>query len=387
MMLKLGLLAGFLCLCIFAVAIYDSTRFVKVSYKIANAEVKKRVKFVLLADLHNRRYGPHNEKLFAAIEAEKPDFILSAGDLITSVPKLSMEPAEELVRNLAERYPFYYANGNHEYRIYHDPEKFGGMGAEYRSVLEKSGVCLLENQSVVMADEGIRIYGLDLPPRFYRKFRKTPPGKEELDRILGTASRGEYRILLAHNPAYFEAYASWGADLTLSGHVHGGIMRLPWLGGAAGKQRDVLQRKGFARIGPGLHRRAIRQRGGLQAAGQAGGVKFGVGEQSGGFLGRALLDVQVPGAGLGFGRAVERPHDRMAADEHGGEQRGREQHPEHRDEEPRPAAADLAQRELPQQGHGRITSSFAILPSSIESTRSACRARPRSWVMSSIVWL
>mgnify|MGYP002799269670 CR=1 FL=1 len=231
MMLKLGLLAGFLCLCIFAVAIYDSTRFVKVSYKIANAEVKKRVKFVLLADLHNRRYGPHNEKLFAAIEAEKPDFILSAGDLITSVPELSMEPAKELVRNLAERYPFYYANGNHEYRIYHDPEKFGGMGAEYRSVLEKSGVCLLENQSVVMADEGIRIYGLDLPPRFYRKFRKTPPGKEELDRILGTASRGEYRILLAHNPAYFEAYASWGADLTLSGHVHGGIMRLPWLGG------------------------------------------------------------------------------------------------------------------------------------------------------------
>ena len=166
-----------------------------------------------------------------------------------------------------------------------------------------------------------------------------------------------------------------------------GQKRLSGPGGAAGKQRDVLQRKGFACIGPGLHRRAVRQRGGLQAAGQAGGVKFGVGEQGGGFLGRALLDVQVPGAGLGLGRAVERPHDRMAADEHGGEQRGREQHPEHRDEEPRPAAADLAQRELPQQGHGRITSSFAILPSSIESTRSACRARPRSWVMSSIVWL
>ena len=130
------------------------------------------MKFVLLADLHNRRYGPHNEKLFAAIEAEKPDFILSAGDLITSVPELSMEPAEELVRNLAERYPFYYANGNHEYRIYHDPEKFGGMGAEYRSVLEKSGVCLLENQSVVMADEGIRIYGWICLRAFTASFAK-----------------------------------------------------------------------------------------------------------------------------------------------------------------------------------------------------------------------
>ena len=49
--------------------------------------------------------------------------------------------------------------------------------------------------------------------------------------MLGPVREGEYGILLAHNPAYFEAYASWGADLTLSGHVHGGIMRLPWLGG------------------------------------------------------------------------------------------------------------------------------------------------------------
>lgn len=231
MIVKLGAVAGFLCLCMLAVAVCDSTRFIGVTYRVKNPKIKKRVKFVLLADLHNRKYGPHNEKLLAAIEAERPDFILSAGDLMTSVPEQSMEPAEELVRSLAKRYPIYYANGNHEYRIYHDPEKFGPMGEEYRGVLKACGVRLLENESVLLPAEGIRIYGLDLPMRFYRKLGRRSPGKEELDGMLGTAGGGEYRILLAHNPAWFEAYAAWGADLTLSGHVHGGIMRLPWLGG------------------------------------------------------------------------------------------------------------------------------------------------------------
>ena len=114
MIVKLGAVAGFLCLCMLAVAAYDSTRFIRVTYRVKNPKIKKRVKFVLLADLHNRKYGPHNEKLLAAIEAERPDFILSAGDLMTSVPEQSMETAEELVRSLAKRYPIYYAKGNHE---------------------------------------------------------------------------------------------------------------------------------------------------------------------------------------------------------------------------------------------------------------------------------
>ena len=54
---------------------------------------------------------------------------------------------------------------------------------------------------------------------------------EYLKETLGEHKEGVYQILLAHNPEYFEEYAAWGADLVLSGHVHGGIMRLPLLGG------------------------------------------------------------------------------------------------------------------------------------------------------------
>ena len=52
-----------------------------------------------------------------------------------------------------------------------------------------------------------------------------------LQETLGEVKEDYYEILLAHNPDYFEEYADWGADLVLSGHVHGGMMRLPILGG------------------------------------------------------------------------------------------------------------------------------------------------------------
>ena len=52
-----------------------------------------------------------------------------------------------------------------------------------------------------------------------------------MKKTLPEPDRSKCNILIAHNPDYFEEYAKWGADLVLSGHVHGGIMRLPFLGG------------------------------------------------------------------------------------------------------------------------------------------------------------
>lgn len=226
-----GMLFGLICLFFLAVMVYDSNRFVTVNYRVADSKIRKHTRIVLLADLHNKKYGPDNEKLLAAIDAACPDLILSAGDLMTSVKGKSMETAERLVEGLAAKYPFYYANGNHEYRIYHDEETYGPMGREYRSVLQKCSVCLLENESVSLPGPGIVIWGLDLPVDLYKKFREPRISAEMLEKMMGRPREEAFHILLAHNPAFFESYADWGADLTLSGHVHGGVMRLPVLGG------------------------------------------------------------------------------------------------------------------------------------------------------------
>lgn len=226
-----GLLLCAVCLFFIIVTAYDSNRFVTVSYRIRNPKIRKKVRLVLLADLHNKQYGRENERLLAAIEKICPDLVLCAGDLMTSVPGKSMEPAEKLVERLAEKYPFYYGNGNHEYRIYHDPEKFGTMGAKYRSCLRRCKVCLLENETALLPAFALKIVGLDLTGEHYRRFKDGALASEELEGMIGKYDESIYTILLAHNPVFFDSYADWGADLVLSGHVHGGVMRLPWIGG------------------------------------------------------------------------------------------------------------------------------------------------------------
>ena len=137
-------------LILLVVMICDSNRFVKVSYRISDRRLKKNCRVVLLADLHNKSYGKHNEKLLAAIKSSNPDLILCAGDLITSRSGKSMEHAKELVRAISAEYPFYYANGNHEYRIYREPQTYGKMGASYRAFLKGNHVRILENGSVLL---------------------------------------------------------------------------------------------------------------------------------------------------------------------------------------------------------------------------------------------
>lgn len=227
----LGALVGAACLFLIVVMIRDSNRFVPVRYRFGDPRIRRKLRIVLLSDLHNKSYGKDNEKLLSAIGEAGPDLILSAGDLMTSVPEKSMEVAERLVEKLAARYPFYYGNGNHEYRIYHEEEKYGGMGKEYRSVLETCRIRLLENETAQLPLYGIRIAGLDLRREHYKKFKEGELPPSEINELLGTCQEDWFTILIAHNPAFFESYAAWGADLTLSGHVHGGVMRLPFLGG------------------------------------------------------------------------------------------------------------------------------------------------------------
>ena len=90
---------------------------------------------------------------------------------------------------------------------------------------------LLENESVLLPETGIRIFGVEIDMDYYKKLCRNVMKVSCLNSLLGRPCADEYSILLAHNPDYFQTYAGWGADLVLSGHVHGGIMRLPVLGG------------------------------------------------------------------------------------------------------------------------------------------------------------
>ena len=195
--------------------------------------LKRERKVLFLTDLHNNCYGKENKRLLDAVRMQNPDLILIGGDMLVGKPELSTKVAEDFVCKLAEICPVYYANGNHEQRMKIYPEKFGTKYQVYTSSVEKSGVQFLENEHVDLMFDSypIQIHGLEIPREGYKKFRKTFISLKQIEACIGKADLSKYQILLAHNPIYTDTYLEWGADLVLSGHLHGGIVRIPGLGG------------------------------------------------------------------------------------------------------------------------------------------------------------
>lgn len=200
------------------------------SQKLINV---KRRKIVLLSDLHNCTYGKENEKLLKAIEKENPDMILIAGDMLVGSKNASTEIAENFVTKLPRICDTYYANGNHEQRMRENRSRYGTTYQKYEKVLVDSGVVLLINNKAELQweDCSVEIHGLEIPCVGYKKFQKVSLPEQCIEQCLGKVEGFKYHILIAHNPIFMEDYMNWGADLVVSGHLHGGVARIPgWRG-------------------------------------------------------------------------------------------------------------------------------------------------------------
>ena len=210
--------------------LYDSNHFTVREYSLADPRIAKDCRAVVLADLHNKQYGKDNEQLLAAIRACRPDMILVAGDMLTARPGRKLDPALHVLRELAKEYPIYYGNGNHEHRLTLYPDVYGDMGERYQKALDEIGIRPLVNAHVQLPEYGITVYGLQIDRSYYKRFIRQSMEAAYVASELGAAETADYCILLAHNPDFFEAYAAWGADLSLAGHVHGGVARVPFWG-------------------------------------------------------------------------------------------------------------------------------------------------------------
>lgn len=224
-------LAGAAIIVCLLIAVWDSNRFVTVTYEILSDRAIKPCRFVLLADLHNKSFGRDHERLLAKIDEISPDAILVAGDMLTASRGKTCRPALSLMRQLAARYKIYYGMGNHEYRLKLYPEQYGAVYDEYVSGLSEAGIEPLINENTYLPEYNIAVCGSMIDRRYYRRFRKHPMDAGYLPKLLGEPRKDACQILIAHTPEYFEEYAAWGADVVVSGHVHGGIVRLPFLGG------------------------------------------------------------------------------------------------------------------------------------------------------------
>ncbi len=197
-------------------------------------------KIMQLSDLHSKRFGHDNVRLIRKIDAVQPDLLVMTGDMISRSDS-NHTVFFQLAETLAKEYPCYYVIGNHEQDMKRHELKL------FLAKLTATGIRVMENENVEICkeDQKISLYGLSLPLKYYKQSKlwsapAAPFGEREMERAMGQYNSAQYGILLTHNPLCFAAYAEWGADLTLCGHIHGGMIRLPFAGGLLSPEREFF---------------------------------------------------------------------------------------------------------------------------------------------------
>lgn len=196
-------------------------------YDIESEKIKPedRLKAVLITDLHERNYGKRNMQLIRRIAKEKPDLILTGGDMITASEQPDYASSIALYRALLKIAPVYAAFGNHEKRMSQENGREYRDFRQYMMELKAMGVVWLLNDQVEI-NSSITLSGLDIARRYYKKIRREYYPLRQMKQDLASPPDECFNIVLAHNPRFFNTYAKFGADLYLSGHYHGGAVRL-----------------------------------------------------------------------------------------------------------------------------------------------------------------
>lgn len=210
--------------------------------------------FCIISDLHNNK--KHCEKkLLAKLKTYRPDGFLLCGDMVNK-HKEDNTAALHFIKELTAIAPVFYSYGNHETEL---KASRAEAWEQYISKLP-AGCLLLDNQAVEMKSlaDNLLICGLTLPECFYGKGALlVKEARDYLPRISlpsPTTIRGPYyRILLAHHPEYDMLYEKYRPDLILSGHLHGGLVRLPFIGGLISpRYRFPKKDSGFCKSSSGM---------------------------------------------------------------------------------------------------------------------------------------
>lgn len=221
LLILLGIIVVMLLYCL-----SESLRFKTTEY-IVEADAMNGKTMVLLSDLHCKTFGRANERLIRAVKEAGPDLIVISGDLINGKNAKEFDYAYSFLDALKKlKVPVYYSFGNHELKI----TKYQDQKAYTKYVSEVKKRCILINNAFYKTDT-YAMYGLVLPPELYKGKIKTHHKSLKIRPYLGKPTDGEYTIMIAHDPSFADRYFHWGANLVLSGHLHGGIVRIPFVGG------------------------------------------------------------------------------------------------------------------------------------------------------------
>ena len=201
---------------------YTQTHYRTSFYRLTSEKVGGQIRIAVISDMHNREYGDKNEAFISCLQALKPDLILLLGDMVTR-DEDDYRPMLDLVSALTEIAPCYGILGNHESeRIYYGDDR--DLPAKYKN----AGLKLLRNSSedIRIGEDTVQLIGVEGTAYGFEEYG----GREFMEKT--DIDPSAFCILMAHIPILFEEQLSvYPFDLGLAGHVHGGIVNLPFFGG------------------------------------------------------------------------------------------------------------------------------------------------------------
>ena len=221
---------------------YEKSHFNNIKLSFLSNKIDKNYSFVFLTDLHEKEYGHNNNTLINYVNNLNKDIIIG-GDFITFTRRNNRSNVSytkntiNLINNISKINNIYYAFGNHELRLKYkqdDNDSLKNAYNEFISTLDKNNIKLLDN-SFIDLDNNIRLYGFTLKNKYYKKRKNLDIDYKDLvlkdiNDIIGKLDNTKYNICLLHNPDYADMFIDHGFDMVLSGHHHGGLIRLPFVG-------------------------------------------------------------------------------------------------------------------------------------------------------------
>lgn len=230
-----GCLTALIILALIAAAaaflIKDSRDDLEISrYEVASQKLPESFdgfKIVQLSDLHGAEFGEDGMELVDKVGSLEPDMIALTGDFVTDEGDLAA--VEKLAARLVKLCPVYFVSGNHEFG--------SGLAVKVRNILERAGVKYLSNEYLTInrGDDEILLGGVEDPLAYADML-----SPDELAQKMNDAAPDAFKILLGHRNYWMTEYPELPVDLIFCGHAHGGLIRLPGVGGLIGTDRRLF---------------------------------------------------------------------------------------------------------------------------------------------------
>ena len=187
------------------------------TYTVVSPKLTAEVRLAVVTDFHS---SDNADDVVAMVASCAPDAVLMVGDMFDDdTQNRPTERTLSLMRQLSAQYPCYYVSGNHEAWT-------GEMDALYQQT-EEAGVTVLRMSSGVLTVRGQRIALCGVPDPYEMVLSGAPDTEEQLRQALEDVDSADFTVLLAHRPELLAKYAQFPLDLVVSGHAHGGQVRIP----------------------------------------------------------------------------------------------------------------------------------------------------------------